>query len=322
MTVLGHIFNIIIFISFVGSIFSVITLLARKVLHAVLPLWFSVCGIVFYLFPVIMPTLHLVPPEETLWIYGYQIACVIWIVGVALFSAYYIIKNALARHALKKYRICEDEQINRIYARCIAALKLSKTPSLYFGTLKEPACVITTFRPAIILNEAIVKQLTEQEIEIVLCHELAHIKQLHHVCQCIFHFASILHWFNPFVWIIKNDFALQCEMDCDKKVLSVLKSKVTGTQYATAMLHLMELSSLQYTNHRNNMEALGFILAKQRIGFILNTPSKIRLFVSRVLLILFIALTVLLSALVSRTHFYPYPAYDRSTEYSASEIEH
>ncbi|MDD2959641.1 MAG: M56 family metallopeptidase [Lachnospiraceae bacterium] len=321
MTVLGHLFNIIIFVSFVGSVFSVLTLLAKKMLHIALPLWFCVCGIIFYLFPLIMPTLYIVPPEETSWVHGYQVACVIWIAGAALFSAYYVIKTKLACHALKKYCICEEERINHIYAHCIAALQLPKTPGLYFGTLKEPACVIMTLRPAIILSEAIVKQLTEQELEIVLCHELAHIKQLHHVWQCVFHFAGILHWFNPFVWIAKNNFALQCEMDCDNKVLSLLKDKVSGSIYAAAMLHLMELSSTQYNHHGNSMEALGFILAKQRIGFILNAPSKIRMAAGKVLLVLFIALTVLLSAYASRTHFYPYPANSRSIEYSAPVIE-
>lgn len=318
MTVIGHLFNILLFVSFAGSVFSVLALLAKKVLHVALPRWFSMCTIIFYLFPLIMPSLYLIPPEETVWVYGYQVACVVWLAGVFLFSVYYAFKTAGACRALKAYRICGDERICRVFSQCAAVLKLSKAPSLHFGTLKEPACVITTFQPAVILNEAIVQQLTEHELEIVLCHELAHVKQLHPACQCVFHLVCILHWFNPFVWIMKNEFALQCEMDCDKKVLSVLKSGVTGIVYAKVMLRLVELSSAQYKSSEGSMEALGFILTKQRIGVILKTPSTARLAVSKALLLLFIALTVLFSAYASRAHFYPYPAYG-GVEYSAHE---
>ena len=47
MSVLGNVFNIVIFVSLVGSVFSVLSLLAKKVLNIALPLWFGVCGMVF-----------------------------------------------------------------------------------------------------------------------------------------------------------------------------------------------------------------------------------------------------------------------------------
>lgn len=40
MSVLGNVFNIVIFVSLVGSVFSVLSLLAKKVLNIALPLWF------------------------------------------------------------------------------------------------------------------------------------------------------------------------------------------------------------------------------------------------------------------------------------------
>ena len=88
MTVLGHLFNIVIFLSFIGSIFSVLLLFAKKLLHGALPLWFTASALIFYLLPIIAPSLYLVPPEEASWRLGYRIACVVWAVGAAVFFLY------------------------------------------------------------------------------------------------------------------------------------------------------------------------------------------------------------------------------------------
>lgn len=314
MTILGDTFNIIVFVSFVGSIFSVLALLVRKVLHIALPLWFGVCGIALFLFPVVVPTLWLVSPEETLWINGYKVACTVWLVGFITFAFYFIVRSILALYALKKYRVCSDEHINQVYTNCQLSIGIKTPPILYFGTLSEPACVVTIFRPAIILNETVIKQLSDKELTIVLCHELTHIQRKHHVYQRIFDFASTIHWFNPFVWISKNDFAAHCEMDCDQKVLSVMSGKITEIEYATTMLRLMELSS-QRRGKTNGIKALGYLLAKQRMNFILNEPTVSRRRIGIVILVLSIVLTIFLSFYVSRSYFYPFPAFDTGPEY-------
>jgi beta-lactamase regulating signal transducer with metallopeptidase domain len=294
------------------------SLLAKKVLHMALPLWFGVCGIGFYLVPFILPTLRLVPPEATSWIYGYRVACFTWMVGAVAFGGYFIIRGIFASRALKAYCICDNERINRIYKDCVTASGLKKAPVICFGTLKEPACVVAAFYTAVILNESIIEQLTDKELTIVLCHELTHIKRGHHIYQKIFDFVSIIHWVNPFVWISKNDFAANCEMDCDQKTLYFMNGKATEMEYATTMLHLMELSSSKHKHKTDSLEAVGFLLAKQRIGFILNEPASTRKRIACIaVLTLFAVSVVMFSIYVSRTYFYPYPAYGITPEYSA-----
>ena len=319
MSVLGNVFNIVIFVSLVGSVFSVLSLLAKKVLNIALPLWFGVCGIGFYLIPLILPTLRLVPPESTSWIYGYQVACLIWISGATIFGMYFATRSLLACRALKKYRICEDKRVNRVYRQCMATSGLRKTPVLYFGALKDPACVVVNFRPAVILNESVINHLTDRELAIILCHELTHIKRNHNVYQRIFEFVSIVHWANPFVWISKNDFAVHCEMDCDHMTLHTMDEETTGIEYAATMLHLMELSSYQQGHKAGSLGALGFLLAKQRLGFILNEPITImRRIICITVLAIFLILTATFSIYASRSHFYPYPSFGSAPEYSDS----
>ena len=50
MQILGNIFNAVIFLSVIGSIFTVISLFVNHVLRCSLPLWFSFCGMLFFAF--------------------------------------------------------------------------------------------------------------------------------------------------------------------------------------------------------------------------------------------------------------------------------
>ncbi|MDD4690283.1 MAG: M56 family metallopeptidase [Eubacteriales bacterium] len=316
MNILGDAFNIIIFVSLIGSIFSVLMLLVKRILHIVLPLWFSICSIAFFFIPVILPTLKLIPPEKHQWIHGYEIACFIWLGGMIVFLSYYGVRSIFAYNALKKYMPCHDERIETILHDCINTVALKRIPLVYFGTLKDPACVVTLLHPAIILNRDIVEQLTDKELSIILCHEVMHIKRWHHVYQSIFDVVCIIHWFNPFSWIAKSDFSMQCEMDCDQMVLSNMSDDVTEIDYATAMLRLMTLSSKTKKYHGHNIAALGFILAKQRMSYVLKSPSPHKRVIAIMVMVFFLSATILFSGYLSRSHFYPYPAYDAGIEYA------
>ncbi len=321
MQAIGNLFNIVLFVTMAGSLFTLVLLFAKKVLHLVLPLWFGVLGTAFFLIPFIVPQVQLVPPEKTLWIYGYKIACMIWASGAVLFLLYYSLRGLLAYRAIKKYPACSDERVCRIYIECGAAIRMKQMPELRFGPLKDPACVVTLLHPTVILNEDIVRQLTDSELQIVLSHELTHIKRKHHLFQRIYDLACCLNWFNPFVWIAKNDFALSCEMDCDAYTLQILTEKTSSVDYATAMLRLMELSAGSGKAAFGKIDALGFLLVKQRFSYILNKPSKERYIVTMAVLTLFAAFVIAFSAMVSRTYFYPYPALMTPPEYRDSYTE-
>lgn len=316
MQVIGNLFSITIFTTMAGSLFAVILLFAQKALHLTLPLWFGVFGSAFFLIPFTTPQVRLVPPEKTLWLDGYKIACVIWAAGVVFFLLYFVLRGVFAYRAIKKYPVCTGERICRIYNECGVSVHMKRLPELRFGALKDPVCVVTLLRPVIILNEGIAQQLTELELEIILSHELTHIQRKHHLFQRIYDLACCFHWFNPFTWISKNDFALSCEIDCDSHTLCRLSEAVSPTAYATAMLRLMELSAGRGKIEFDRMNALGFLLTKQRFSYILNRPTRLLNVVTVTVLTLSVVLTIVFSAMESRTYFYPYSAHSSEAEYS------
>lgn len=317
MQILGNIFNAVIFVSAIGSIFAVISLFINHVLRYTLPLWFSFCGMLFFCVPFLSPDVFLISPEMQDWINGFRVASFLWVCGCGVFLARDAIRLMLARRAVQNYQICNNERLNNIYFKCAAATTLKKVPILYCGTLDNPICVTGIIRPVIILNEVSVGQLTDRELSAVFFHELTHVKRKHVLLERIYDYACILNWMNPFSWIARRNFSLHCETDCDSHTMKMLRGKVTETEYASAILRLLEYSTVRAAKPGNGIGALDFLLTKRRIRKITARTSKIKDRLTAFLLAVLLALMFVLSMRFSREFFYPYPAYDTGIEYHA-----
>lgn len=73
-----------------------------------------------------------------------------------------------------------------------------------------------SFLRNIVISE---KDYTENK-EMVIIHEYAHIKHFHAVDLVICELFTALHWFNPFVWLLRRDLKLIHEYQADQAVLN------------------------------------------------------------------------------------------------------
>ena len=73
-----------------------------------------------------------------------------------------------------------------------------------------------SFLRNIVISE---KDYTENK-EMVITHEYAHIKYFHAVDLVICEFFAAIHWFNPFVWLLRRDLKLIHEYQADQAVLN------------------------------------------------------------------------------------------------------
>lgn len=321
MQIIGNIFNAVIFVSAIGSIFTVISLFVNHVLRCNLPLWFSFCGMIFFCVPFLSPDVLLISPEMQDWINGFRIASFLWVCGCGVLIVHDIIRLMLAKRAIKNYQICNNERLNSIYFKCAAAATLKKVPILYLGTLDNPICVTGVICPVIIMNEKVIEQLTDNELSFVFFHELIHVKRKHTLFERIYDYVCILNWMNPLSWIAKRNFSLHCETDCDSHTIKMLRGKVTETEYASAIIRLLEYSTVRAAKPGNGIGALDFLLTKRRIKRITARTSKIKDGLTAFMLTVLLALMLVFSMRFSRESFYPYPAYDTGIEYSAGYSE-
>jgi len=71
------------------------------------------------------------------------------------------------------------------------------------------------FRPEIVLPH----NLAEDAEEMVIRHELAHVKQLDVLTRILTILCVSFHWFNPFIYRLKSELYRQCELSCDEKAI-------------------------------------------------------------------------------------------------------
>lgn len=276
MQILGNIFNAVIFVSAIGSLFTVISLFVNHVLRCNLPLWFSLCGMIFFVVPFLSPDVFLISPEIQDWINGFRIAGFLWACGCSVLIVHDVIRLMLAKRAIRRYQICNNERLNSIYTKCAAATTLKNVPTLYLGTLDNPICVTGVICPVIIMNERIIEQLTDKELSAVFFHELTHVKRKHALLERLYDYVCILNWMNPLSWIAKRNFSLHCETDCDFHTIKILRGKITETAYASAIIRLLEYSTVRAAKPGNGIGALDFLLTKRRIKRITARTSKIK----------------------------------------------
>ncbi|MDR7092062.1 M56 family metallopeptidase [Cellvibrio fibrivorans] len=116
-----------------------------------------------------------------------------------------------------------------------------KIPLLYSSKVSSPL-TLGLFKPAIILPIGIERQLTENQLRLVLLHELAHIHRRDILWNWLAYGITLLHWFNPLIWLASKRMKADMEMACDAKVLSHL-SPQDRNDYGLTLINVSQLAS-------------------------------------------------------------------------------
>lgn len=114
-------------------------------------------------------------------------------------------------------------------------------PLLYSSQVSSPL-TLGLFKPAIILPIGIERQLTENQLRLVLLHELAHIQRRDILWNWLAYGITLLHWFNPLIWLASKRMKADMEMACDAKVLSHL-SPQDRNDYGLTLINVSQLAS-------------------------------------------------------------------------------
>ena len=83
----------------------------------------------------------------------------------------------------------------------------------------EPG-VCGIWRPKVVLPKGVVEALTDQELEAVLPHELAHVRRRDNLVSLFQSWLSCVFWFHPVIWLIDHQLLEERERACDEEVLS------------------------------------------------------------------------------------------------------
>lgn len=128
----------------------------------------------------------------------------IWPLGVILSLAWGIITYYLFVRRIKK--ALKESDIN------------AKLP-VFTSRLAQTPMLIGILKPVIILPE---KQFNLTQLEFIISHELTHNKRKDILIKWLTTIAVSLHWFNPFVYLVRKEMNRACELSCDEAVIKAL----------------------------------------------------------------------------------------------------
>ena len=74
-------------------------------------------------------------------------------------------------------------------------------------------------KPIILLPSSIIEQLSPDELDTILMHELAHVARCDNLQSFIQRLLCLVFWFHPFVWLLNRQLILERELLCDEKVM-------------------------------------------------------------------------------------------------------
>lgn len=179
---------------------------------------------------------HIVHAEGTKHVNAYAgiqtTAAIVWLLGVCLLLAGQIAEYVwLARLAAGYADLAMTPEQRAFLDGLKKQYGIRRRVFLYEGTAEEHTITFGFFSPVIVCS----RELTGREAELLVRHELVHIKRMDALWKLFMQLAVMLHWCNPMVWILRRDFNQVCECSCDEIVMEE-KSKEEVKEYLRLMI--------------------------------------------------------------------------------------
>jgi len=131
----------------------------------------------------------------------------------------------------------EEETIKRRFSEICAELGIEGKVSLYRNDSIDIPCITYYHETAVILP---LNQYTEEEIEVILYHELCHYLEKDMPIRTLGMLITLLHVLNPAVHIMLRQMTLVCEMSCDRLVCEKAKHRFSEQQYFQVIFDMLK----------------------------------------------------------------------------------
>jgi beta-lactamase regulating signal transducer with metallopeptidase domain len=162
----------------------------------------------------------------------------IWLAGVLLLSARLMVSWIRARRLVRVGAQPASDELQLTAIRLSNALGLRSAVKLLQSASVEVPSVMGTIRPIILVPASALTGMTPEQIEMVLAHELAHIRRHDFLVNLLQAVVETLMFYHPAVWWMSRRVRVERENCCDDLAVAVCGNPI---QYARALTRLEEL---------------------------------------------------------------------------------
>ncbi|HMB94870.1 MAG TPA: ankyrin repeat domain-containing protein, partial [Tepidisphaeraceae bacterium] len=141
---------------------------------------------------------------------------------------------------VKASRPILEWRVLRSISRAVDAMKFSYNPAIAYCNSIAVPCVVGILRPTILLPFSLAAELTPQQLEVLVMHELAHICRCDHVVNLFQRLLEAFLFYHPAVWYLARAVRKEREICCDDMVVAVSGS---SQKYASSIVRAMEINA-------------------------------------------------------------------------------
>ncbi|MCM1268429.1 MAG: M56 family metallopeptidase [Bacteroidales bacterium] len=144
-------------------------------------------------------------------------AVIVWVAG-----ACFVIVKRLTEYVrtARRFAVYADREMADRHREIIddfrAKFGVKRRVALYYEKENGRTMTFGVIRPVIVCG----REPDSRAAELLLRHEMVHIKRLDVLWKVLLQFASFIHWWNPLLWRLDRSFERDCECSCDEAVMA------------------------------------------------------------------------------------------------------
>jgi beta-lactamase regulating signal transducer with metallopeptidase domain len=145
--------------------------------------------------------------------------CTVWVLGALTFLSVWLKRRRQISRAIENGPVIragrEWEALQRVkeWLKIDRSIELIVTPEA-----REPG-VWRVFAPVVLLPTVIVSELSDEELEALMMHELGHVLRWDNLVSNLNMILCCIFWFTPIIWLIDRRLLKEREEACDEMVL-------------------------------------------------------------------------------------------------------
>ena len=141
----------------------------------------------------------------------------IWIAGSMIFLGIHLGTYMTYKRQVRHGGILRKDKTAVEFIHSLSdELRLKKNIPIIEYSKADSPMVLGFVRPVLVLPA---EEYSDEELFFILKHELIHSKRHDVWCKLLFVLANAIHWFNPFIWLMQREAAVDMELSCDERVI-------------------------------------------------------------------------------------------------------
>ncbi len=192
-----------------------------------------------------------------------------WLMGMAFFILKMLGGLLYIQRLKTRHLIALPDCWQLLLQKIQQELGITKAIALQASALVKVPMVVGWLKPVVLMPIAAINNLSTQQVEAILAHELSHIARHDFVLNILQSIVEALFYFNPAVWWVSARIRTERENCCDDMAVALCGNSIA---YAKALVSLQEMHqarpvlAMSFSKNKNQL--------LHRIQRILQSPDK------------------------------------------------